>query len=93
MDGTANATGVVGPYDPPQDTPVWLTLSGTWTGTVKVKRSIDGGATKHDLTVGGVSYATFTGNCCEEVHVESNGKGRLYLDITLSSGAVNYTLN
>lgn len=92
LDGEANATSVVGPLDPKQGVPLWLTLSGVWEGTVKVQRSTDDGDTKHDLTAGGEPYAQFTANCCEEVAIESSGKARYYLDIELTSGTVAYEL-
>ena len=41
--GTIAASGGVGPFAPQLGRPVWLTLSGTWAGTVQVLRSIDGG--------------------------------------------------
>ena len=88
--GTANATSVVGPYQPALGRPVMLVLTGTWSGSVKVTRSTDGGATRQPLTVAGNAWAQYTGNVCEAVWDESESASRLYLDITLSSGSVSY---
>lgn len=92
LSGTAAASMQAGPYDPPQDRPIWLTLAGTWTGAVQVMRSVDGGNTIAPLTAGGELYARFTGNCCEEIAVESDGRARYYLEITVATGAVEYDL-
>lgn len=92
LEGTSATTQVVGPFVPEPGVPVWLTLSGTWTGTVRVSRSVDNGATKHPLTAAGEPWAVFTTNCCEEVHDESESEAELYLDITRSSGTVEYRL-
>lgn len=90
--GTASASAVLGPFTPALGRAVILVLSGTWAGTVKVVRSTDGGATKLPLTVAGVSWAQFTGNCCEAVWEESDSNARLYLDVTLTSGTLGYRM-
>jgi hypothetical protein len=43
--GSTSASGALGPFAPTAGKPIWLSLSGTWTGTVAVKRSVDGGTT------------------------------------------------
>lgn len=90
--GTAAASTQIGPFQPVQGRPVMLSLSGTWSGSVKVLRSTDGGATKLPLTIGGSVWAQFTGNCCEAVWEESEAAARLYLDIVLTSGSIAYRL-
>jgi len=90
--GTAASTGVVGPYQPALGRPIMLVLTGTWTGPVKVMRSIDGGATRQPLTVAGNAWGQFSGNACEAVWDESESAARLYLDITLTSGSVTYRM-
>lgn len=47
--------------------PIWITLSGGWSGSVQVLRSTDGGATKLPLTVAGQRWAQFTGPANEIV--------------------------
>jgi len=90
--GTLAATGVVGPFAPRAGRAVMLTLAGTWTGTVKVMRSLDGGSTKTGLTAGGTAWAAYTANVCEPVWEESEAAATLYLDVTLTSGSVTYRL-
>lgn len=90
--GTTTTTGVLGPYQPAIGKPVVLTLSGSWTGTVKVTRSVDGGTTRLPLTAAGAAWAQFGANCCEAVWEETDSAARLYIDVTLASGTVNYRM-
>lgn len=90
--GSTAASVVAGPYNPIEGVPMVLTLSGAWTGSVTVKRSIDDGATKLALTDKGAAYAVFTANCNEPVAEESEGEARWYLDITRATGTVEYRL-
>lgn len=90
LTGTAASSLVVGPYQPAIGRAIMLLLTGAWTGTVKVVRSVDGGTTKQPLTINGNSWGQFTGNCCEGVWDESESAARFYLDITLASGSVTY---
>lgn len=87
--GTTVATGIVGPFTPNSNKPVVLALSGTWSGTIKVLRSTDGGATKLPITAAGFAWGVFSANCCEQVWQETAGAS-LYLDITLGSGSLTY---
>ena len=88
--GSAASTSVVGPYQPAIGRAIMLLLTGTWTGTVKVLRSVDGGTTKQPLTINGTTWGQFTANCCEAVWDESENGARFFLDITLASGNVTY---
>ena len=90
LTGTANASTTVGPFTPQLARAIWISLSGTWTGTVQVLRSTDGGATKLPLTVAGASWGSFTANCNEPVAEESDAAATYYLSITLASGSVTY---
>lgn len=90
--GSATATGVQGPYSPAPGRAVILSLAGTWTGTVKLVRSTDGGTTRQPLTAGGLVWGQYTANCCEAVWEESDAAATLYLDVTLASGTLNYRL-
>lgn len=90
--GTTAASAQPGPFQPVQGRAIMLALSGTWSGTVKVLRSTDGGATRLALTIGGSAWGQFTGNCCEAVWEESETAARLYLDIVLTSGTLTYRL-
>lgn len=88
--GSASASTVTGPFAPNSDKPVIVALTGTWSGTVKLLRSTDGGTTKLPLTAAGQAWGVFAANCCEPVWQETVLGAALYLDITLGSGTVNY---
>ena len=88
--GTTAVSGVVGPFTPNSNKPVVLALSGSWSGTVKVVRSTDGGATKLPITAAGMAWGVFSTNCCEPVWEEAVSGAALYLDIVLNSGALTY---
>jgi len=86
---TLNATGQSDAFVPQLGRAMWLTLSGTWTGTVKLLRSIDGGTTKLPVTQGGAAYAQFTGNAQEKLAIIPSEVGETYyLDFTRSTGSV-----
>lgn len=89
--GTISDSETVGPFAPVGGRTIWLSLSGTWAGTVTVKRSVDDGETMLPLTVGGQSWATFTGNACEPVAADDSG-ATYYLAVTLASGELTYRL-
>ncbi|MEO7384840.1 MAG: hypothetical protein ABIU18_07890, partial [Novosphingobium sp.] len=72
--------------------PVMLALSGTWTGQVRVVRSTDGGTTKLPLTALGATYGAYTANLCEPIWEEGEANVRLYLDVTVSAGALTYRM-
>lgn len=90
VDGSAGASVLAGPFSPDLGRPVWLTLSGTWSGSVAVLRSIDGGATMHPLTAGGEAWGLFTANACEQIAEETEAGATWYLDITLAAGTLTY---
>lgn len=90
--GSTAATGVIGPFAPVAGRSVMLSLAGTWTGLVKVLRSIDGGATKLPLTAAGSAWGQFTANCCEPVWEDSESGAALYLDVTLTTGTLFYRI-
>jgi hypothetical protein len=90
--GSTATSAVLGPFVPAAGRPVVLALSGTWVGTVAIKRSTDGGTTKLPLTVGGNAWGQFTANVCEPVWEENEAGAALYLDVTLSSGTLAYRL-
>lgn len=93
LTGTTTTTSVLGPYQPSIDRSIMLALSGTWTGTVKVLRSTDGGVTKLPLTVAGTTWGQFTANACEPVWEDADAASRFYLDVTLASGTLAYRLS
>ncbi len=90
--GSNSASGTAGPFVPVAGRAIYLSLSGTWVGQVRLLRSTDGGTAKLPLTAAGAGWAQFTGNCCEAVWEESDTAALLYVDITLTSGTVTYRL-
>ena len=80
-----------GPFAPQLARPIWVTLSGTWSGSVQLLRSTDGGATKLPLTYSdGSVKAVWTGNANLPVVEESDAAASYYLRIVLASGNVIY---
>jgi len=90
--GTIAETGVAGPFTPVPGRSIWLTLAGTWSGSVQVRRSVDEGATSHPLTAGGEAWGAFTANACEQVALPTEAGESYYLDVTLASGELAYRL-
>lgn len=88
--GTASATATVGPFVPLDERPIWVTLSGAWTGAVQLRRSTDGGVTKLPLTAAGQAYGGYTANANEAVVEDSCADATYYLAVALTSGAVAY---
>ena len=92
LSGSTTAALTVGPYVPAADKPLVLALSGTWTGSVRLLRSTDGGATRLPLSLGGAPWATFTANICEPVWEEAEGAAAFYLQLTPATGSIVYRL-
>lgn len=92
LSGTTGAGQVVGPFVPIPGVPVTVVLSGDWQGTVRVMRSPDSGATLHPLTAGGMPWARFTENACEQVWEETDATAGLYLDIAIAGGLLEYRM-
>lgn len=90
------AAHTYGPFTPQLAREIWLTLNATTaaSGTARLLRSTDGGATKVGLTAGGASIGAFTftsatGAICNEiVSVETDAAATYYLTITLTAGTV-----
>lgn len=79
-------------FIPVPNRPLLLTLTGAWTGTVKLLRGSDPGAPKLPLTLGGAPWAVFTGNVCEPVWEETETSAVFYLDAAVVSGTVTWRL-
>lgn len=92
LQGQASASMLAGPFAPVPGRPVIITLAGTWQGDVQLERSIDGGATRHELTAGGLTWARFNDNACEPVWKEAEDGAELYLSISIASGTLTYRL-
>ena len=92
LTGTASAALTAGPYVPLAGKPLVLTLRGTWTGSVQLLRSIDGGANKLPVTIAGAPWASYSANACEPVWEENEANAAFYLQLAPASGAVLYRL-
>jgi hypothetical protein len=90
LTGTASASAQVGPFVPELDRPIHLSLSGSWTGRVRLLRSTDGGATREPLTLAGAAWASFTANVNEVVAEESVAGVSYHLDLAITAGTIAY---
>lgn len=87
--GRLQATGRSAPIALTVGRAVMLTLSGSWTGTIALRRSIDGGATSAPLTAAGHTIE-FDAAVNEVVWVEPEEGAALVLDAVLMDGAVDF---
>lgn len=92
LTGSTATSLLAGPFTPAAARAVVVTLTGDWTGTVTVERSIDAGITRHPLTIAGQSWGRFTANACEPVWSEEEAGASLYLSIALTGGTLDYRL-
>ena len=88
----ASNAKVAGSFEPTPLAPVFLTLTGEWTGTVRVLRSTDGGATRQPLTIAGSEWAIFHGNACEPVWQEGERGAQIHLVLAPTSGTLTYRI-
>ncbi|HSG34787.1 MAG TPA: hypothetical protein VLA37_09640 [Sphingomonadaceae bacterium] len=91
--GTTAVDLLAGPYEPVTGKLVILQLEGTWTGTVQLMRASAAAAGPVPVTIGGLPWASFTGNACEPVWEESEAGAQLFLDIQLQSGSLAYRVS
>lgn len=90
--GSLSVSGQSAVFTPQAGREVYVRLSGTWTGTAKVQRSRDAGATWADMTVAGTPWAVFTANCDEAVDDPGHGDFRYRIDFVRTSGTLDYVL-
>lgn len=88
--GSSATTQTVGPFTPQLGRPINLRLTGTWTGSAQLLRSVDAGATRTPLTIGGSSWGSYGANANEPVWTETEAGATYYLALTVSSGTVTY---
>jgi hypothetical protein len=91
--GSASSDAVAGPFVPDLGRPILLTLSGSWSGSVQLTRSVDGGTTRLPVTLAGEAWGSYPGNCNEPVWVESEAGATLHLAITIVSGTLAYRVS
>lgn len=92
LSGTAASAVTVGPFAPIAGKPVILSLSGSWSGTAQLLRSVDAGATRLPLSLGGSPWGIYTANVCEPAWDETEGGATLYLQLSPATGSVTYRL-
>lgn len=92
VSGFVTSDGEAGPLAPNSGRAVILVLSGEWQGTVEVLRSIDGGETRHPLTVAGKSWGRFSANACEPIWEETDPAATLWLRFTIAAGTLDYRM-
>lgn len=93
LEGTADNPTTAGPFMPAANTPIHLQLTGEWTGTVALLRSVDDGVTRVPVTAGGQPWAVFTANANEAVWQEAEAGACFYLDLSITSGTVTYRVS
>lgn len=93
LTGSTNADAESTAFLPQLGRDMYLTLSGTWAGSVQVQRSTDGGTTWNNITIGGGQpWGLYTANCDEVVDTPTDGAATYRLDITITSGTLAYRL-
>lgn len=91
--GRSGASGVVGPFAPQLGRPIWLTLSGDWTGSIRLLRASRAGAERLALTDGdGAPRTPWKTNLLSPVAEESVAGAQWFLDCTLTAGTLNYRM-
>ena len=88
---TSAASATLGPFVPRLGRAIWVSLSGSWSGSVQLLRSTDGGTTKSPLTYGdGGAKPAWTGALNAPVAEETVSGATYYLGVTLASGSLSY---
>lgn len=90
LTGTTTTSGLIGPFVPELERPIWITLGGEWSGSVELLRAANGGEAPLPLTAGGARWGRFTANANEAVADESEAGAHYYLSATLLGGALTY---
>ncbi|HET8612496.1 MAG TPA: hypothetical protein VFL92_06985 [Sphingomonas sp.] len=88
--GSCTASGVFGPFAPELGRPIWVSLSGDWTGSARLLRSADGASEALPLTVGGQPACRFTASANEPCCEETAAGATYFLAVTLGSGTLDY---
>jgi hypothetical protein len=92
LTGSSVTSGTAGPFVPQMGRAIWMTLTGVWSGTVQLMRSLDSGATMVPLTIGGLQWGAFTANCNEPVAEETVVGTTYYLAVAITSGTATYRI-
>ena len=93
VSGTVSVSGASNSLVTTPSYNLYLTLTGTWVGTVRLQKSIDNGVNWHLVTShSGTSVYEFTQNCDEALFTVTDPKARYRLQFVMTSGSVTYRL-
>lgn len=93
ISGTMAASGQTPGFIPVNSNPVTVELAGSWSGTVRLVRSTDGGTTVAPLKVAGTEWAVYSANGIEQAWSEAEKGVSFHLAVSLVSGALNYRVS
>jgi hypothetical protein len=93
LEGQASTSQVAGPFAAVAGRVVGVSLDGTWSGSVRLLRSINGGATRLPLRVAGEEWATYVAPGFEQAWLESEEGVTYFLDIQLASGTLAFRVS
>jgi hypothetical protein len=92
LSNTVSVSGTSVMFVPQLGYKIYLTLSGTWSGTVTLQMSRDGGASWGSITASGEIIGFYSGNCDESITLVSDPLVRFRLVYTIDSGSLTYRL-
>lgn len=90
--GQSAGPGIVGPFAAVPGRIVTVTLLGVWQGRVSLLRSTDG-TTLSPLRVAGEIWGQYEQPGCEQAWFETEEGASFFLDVQLTSGAVDYQVS
>ena len=91
--GNALGSGETPSFTPQLGRDMYITLTGTWTGSIQVQRSTDAGSTWNNITIGGGQpWGVYTTNCDEVLDQPTDAAGIYRLAFTIDSGTAAYRL-
>lgn len=91
--GMTSASAMLGPFAPEAGRPIMLTLSGSWSGSVQMLRSADGGVTRLPLTYSdGSAKPVWTAALNAVVAEEMVAGATYYLGVTMTTGTLAYRM-
>jgi hypothetical protein len=88
----AAGAATIGPLTPQLGRPVRVVLAGTWSGSFTAGTSSDGCVTINPLTVGGLSWGSFTANANEDIDTPMVSTAAYCAKATVTSGTMSYSV-
>lgn len=95
VSGSLSATGDTSstPFTAEPYKPINVHLSGTWAGTVALKRRLPGETGYSGLTVAGSDWAVYTSNVNEQAWEENERQAQFIIDFSRTSGTLVYRIS